>query len=176
LTNSKQLFFQELKDEYRVEFERSDDLEGKSGRLITVCGIFIPLLFGFSSVIIDKGDPTHIMILPLAILLVISLSLAVACIYFCTSALRVRDYTIVFPSDSFLDSHGELNSKEISEFGERNEEGFYDEMIEEYLLTNDQNFKLNNQKAQKLKIAQDLFIGGLAIVPVLVIISLLFFL
>ena len=102
MTNSKQLFFQELKDEYNAQFALSDALEGKSGQLITVCGIFIPLLFGFSSLIFDNATADPIMTIYLTILLVLSISLAVLSIFFCTWALGIRSYTHAFLPDSFL--------------------------------------------------------------------------
>jgi hypothetical protein len=44
-------------------------------------------------------------------------------------------------------------------------------MIEEYLESNKYNLKIDSKKAKKIKYAQYLFLGALAIVPVLVAIS-----
>lgn len=174
MKNNKQLFLQELKDQYNAQFERSDALEAKTGQLITVCGIFIPLLFGFSSVVIDRADNNDTMALPLAALVVVSLSLAVACIFFCAWALRIRDYQHVVPSESFFDNQRKLNKQEITKFVEQEEEAYYDKMIEDYLLSTDENFKTNDEKGGKVRIAQFMFLGGLAIVPILLIFSFSF--
>lgn len=173
-TNSKQLFFQELKDEYDAQFELSNALEGKSGQLITVGGIFIPLVFGFSSLLVNRTNIDPNLVLSLQILMVITLSFAVSSIYFSTLAIRIQFYRHSFLPHSFFAEDGELNQREIKEFAERDAEEFYDEMIGEYLESNKYNLERNYEKARKIVIAEWLFLIALAIVPVLVAISFLF--
>ena len=145
--NTKQLFLQELKDEYNAQFELSNALEGKSGRLITVCGIFIPLLFGFSSSLIDEIQDNPILESFLTILLVISLAVAVASIFYSILALRIRSYSHAFlPYDFFDKVTGELDKEEVKEYGNKNEQELYDEMIEDYLESNKHNLKINHDK------------------------------
>lgn len=170
--NSKRLFFQELKDEYNAQFELSNALEAKGSRLTTVCGIFIPLIFGFSSSLFDKTiantDPLSL----LTGLLVTSLILAVASIFYSILAIRIKPYSHAFLPHDFYDKvTGELNQKEVKKYGDQDEDAFYDEMIVEYLESNTYNLKTNKVKARNIKFAQYLFLASLAIVPFLVMIS-----
>ena len=57
--NNRERFLDELKGEYDKQFELKARIEGKAGSLLTVCGITIPLLFGFSSFLIEKIDKTY---------------------------------------------------------------------------------------------------------------------
>jgi hypothetical protein len=165
------LFYQELKDEYNAQFGLSDALETKSGQIITVCGIFIPLLFGFSAIKIDSAaDPWGTIF---TILLIISISLAGGSIFFCTWALRVRSYTHAFLPESFYNG-GAIDQTEVSNFGNQTEDAFYDEMILEYLASNTDNIKANASKSTRVKVGLYLFVAALAIVPVLVGISFAF--
>ena len=173
-TNSKQLFFQELKDEYNSQFELSNALEAKSGQLITVGGIFIPLVFGFSSLLAGKTGIDPNLALALQILMVISLSFAVASIFFSTVAIRIQFYRHSFLPYSFYSEDGELNQREIKEFGDQDAEKFYDEMIGEYLESNKYNLERNDEKAHKIVIAEWLFLIALAIVPALIAMSFTF--
>lgn len=173
-TNSKQLFFQELKDEYNAQFVLSNGLEGKSGQLITVCGIFIPLVFGFSSLLVNRTHIDPNMTLSLQILMILSLSFAVASIFISILAIRIQFYRHSFLPYSFYTEDGELNQSEIKEFGERDDQKFYDEMIGEYLESNKYNLKRNDEKARKIVIAEWLFLIALAIVPALIAVSFTF--
>ena len=113
----------------------------------------------------------------LTILLVLSISLAVLSIFFCTWALGIRSYTHAFLPDSFFSgekANQKLDHKAVKEFAERDEDGFYDEMIEEYLESNKENKETNHGKAKKIKIGQYLFLAALAIVPILVAITITF--
>jgi hypothetical protein len=169
VTNSRQLFLQALKDEYNAQFELSNALEGKSGRLITVCGIFIPLLFGFSSSLIEKANSNPNVESFLTILLVISLSIAVASIFFSLLALRIKPYSHAFLPDDFFDKDtGILDKEEVKKYGDKDEQEIYDEMIEDYLESNKHNKEVNHNKAYNIKISQYLFLISLGIVPVLV--------
>ena len=170
-TNSKELFFQELKDEYNAQFALSDALEGKSGQLITVGGIFIPLVFGFSSLLVGKTGLDFNLALSLQILMVISLSLAVASIFFSVRALRIQFYRHSLLPHSFYTEDGKLNQREINQFGAQDVDDFYHEMIEEYLESNKYNLERNDKKARKIAIAESLFLIALAIVPALIAVS-----
>lgn len=168
--NSKNLFFQELKDEYNAQFELSNVLAGKSSQLITVSGIFIPLLFGFSSFLIDSTDENANLISFLKALLLIALILAAASIFFSTWAIRTQSYRHSFLPDSFF-IKDELNQEEIKEFGGRDADKFYDEMIQEYLESNKHNLKTNDRKARNIMISEYLFLIALVIVPLIVSMS-----
>jgi hypothetical protein len=172
-TNSKELFFQELKEEYHAQFELSNALEGKSGRLITVCGIFIPLLFGFSSSAIPRTPDNPNLETLFIGLLATSITSAVASIFFSMFALRVKSYSHAFLHHDFYDDSGKLDKEKIKKYQNQDEATFYDEMIGEYLESNKHNLEVNHNKAQKIKISQYLFLGSLAIVPVLVGLNLL---
>jgi hypothetical protein len=169
-TNSKDLFFRELKDEYSAQFELNNALEAKSGQLIMVCGIVIPLLFGFSSFLIDRIDNNNAFVLYLQIVLVVILAIITSSIFFSVWTLKIQLYKHAFlPYAFYID--GKLNQAMIKKFGEKDVEETYYLMIEKYLEANKQNLKLNKKKARKIQLAQYLFLIGLAFIPILVAIS-----
>lgn len=49
IMNNRERFVDELYGEYDKQFEVKEWIEGKPDNLLTICGITIPLLFGFSS-------------------------------------------------------------------------------------------------------------------------------
>jgi hypothetical protein len=56
--DTKEAFLEELRGQYDKEFDLKERIEGKAGNLLTISGITIPLLFGFSSFLIEKLDKT----------------------------------------------------------------------------------------------------------------------
>jgi len=172
-SNSKELFVEALKAEYNAQFELKNSLEAKSGQLITVCGIVIPLLFGFSSLLVDKSFNKQVLLFSLEVVLVIIITLEAASIFLSVWALRIQIYRHAFLPNAFFteDKKGrliDLVEKEVNEFGKKDSEEIYDILIKEFLLSNKENLYQNDIKATKIQIAQYLFLIGLAMVPILV--------
>jgi glucan phosphoethanolaminetransferase (alkaline phosphatase superfamily) len=170
VSDSKKVFFQELKDEYTSRHESNNQLVAKSSQLITVCRIFVPLLFAFSSLLIGRTAVSSYLTFVLQSVLLISLSFAVASIFFSTWAIRIRSYYKPIKPDYFF--KGEiLDGSMINRISELNDEQFYDNMIATYLDANRYNLQKDAEGKHKIVIAEFLFVIALAIVPVLVAIT-----
>jgi hypothetical protein len=57
--DNRERFFEEVKREYDKQFDIKERIEDKASTLLTICGIVIPLLFGFSSFLIEKMDKQY---------------------------------------------------------------------------------------------------------------------
>lgn len=172
---SKELFLEELRRQYDTQLELKNAIESKSSYLITVCGIIIPLLFGFGSFLIESIDKSYYFLPLLEILLFLALSLNMAAIIYLVIALRIKQYRYSFLGRNFFDENGNFRDDQLNAYkDDQNLTKFQVVMIKEYLLCIRNNHYLNEEKTNKIKVGQTLFEIGVAIVPVLLALVFLF--
>jgi hypothetical protein len=172
---SKDLFLEELRRQYDTQLELKNSIESKSSYLITVCGIIIPLIFGFGSFLIERIDKTYYYLPLLETLLFLALSLNMAAIIYLVQALRIKRYRYSFLGNNFFDKDGNFREEQLNKYKDDNNiTKFQNVMIKEYLLCIRNNHYLNEEKTNKIKMGQYLFEIGVGIVPVLLALVFLF--
>jgi hypothetical protein len=75
-------FFDELNKQHNKELDLKQSLENKSNSLLTVCGIIIPLLFGFGLFSIREIESTYSLLTISKGLLIAVLVLNIISIFF----------------------------------------------------------------------------------------------
>ena len=174
-TNSVDFFLEELRRQYDTQFDLKNSLESKSSYLITVCGIIIPLLFGFGSFLIERIDKSYYYLLPLEILIFLAISLNLAAIIFLVQAFRIKQYRYSFLGNNFFNKNGTFNADQLTKYQDnKNITNFQTLMIKEYLLCINENHFRNEEKAGKIRIGQWLFTFGVGFVPVILALVFLF--
>jgi hypothetical protein len=171
--SSFSIFLDELNKQHNKEFDLKQSLENKSTSLLTVCGIIIPLLFGFGLFSMKEIEPTYSLLNIVKGLLISVLVLNIVSIFFAIWSSRIRNYRYPFLHSNFFDDDCCLKKDVIKEYTDSKDDEFKGMLIEEYLKSNNFNYKVNEKKAKYIKIGQIIFIISLSLIPILI--SIIFF-
>jgi hypothetical protein len=163
-------FLRELKDEYDELIEDKQSLNQKSTLLITTAGLFIPLLFGFNTFLIEKIDKSYELIILIELLLASIFFINIISIYLSSKAFLEGRYRIPFHHSTFYTEDGEFNKESIELFKNAKEDEFNDTMIHSYLRCNKENFKVNERRGKKILVSQYLFLLSLVFVFLIVLV------
>ena len=162
-------FLDELNKQHNRELDLKQSLENKSNSLLTVCGIIIPLLFGFGIFVIEKIPQSYSLLNVAEALLISVLVLNIITIFFAVWATKICNYKYPFLHSNFFDDNCCLKKSVIKEYTDSKEDEFNDMLIEEYLQSNKFNYDTNEKKAKYIRIGQYIFIISLSLVPILIV-------
>ena len=143
-------FLDELNKQYNRQLDTKNSLENKSNFLITVCGIVIPLLFGFSIFVIEKIDNDYSLFIHLQIILSLIIGMNILAIIFAVLSTRIKEYEYPFKHSIFFNNNSIIEN-EVTNFTNSEQKEFNKNLIKQYLHCNKHNFE-TNQKTAKLLI------------------------
>lgn len=171
------LFLEELKFQYKQEFELKSNLENKANYLLIAAGVTLSLLFTFGAQLIGKLG-TNYEYFPIVIgFLMLSVITNGISILFSILGFSLKPYRYTLPYDAFFTKDPttkkmSFNDKVIEEYrdglGKTDTEStqiFKESIIENYLRCNRQNGLQNKSKAIIIKTAQWLFFAGAITIP-----------
>jgi len=174
------LFLEELKSQYKQEFELKSTLENKANYLLIAAGVTMSLLFSFGAELTGSLNFNYQYLSIVIGLLMLGVITNGASVLFSILGFSLKPYRYTLPYESFftkdpLNGNLSFNDKAIEEYrdgkGETDAESikiFKESIIENYLRCNLQNGKQNESKAIKIKIAQWLFFAGAITIPFII--------
>jgi hypothetical protein len=174
-------YLQELRLQYNNELDLRKNLDDKASKMITTAGTVTSLLFGFGVFIITRLGLESLA--NVATYFLIAAVLAnIASIFLSLMALRLTKYAYVMTYDNFftnddytkqqIQESENYNEKEIEDYKRKDLTEFKDEMIHDYLKCNRHNALKNESKVTKIKYSHYLFLGGVALIGILLLIIL----
>lgn len=168
--NNKERFLEELHGEYDKQFELKERIEGKAGSLLTICGITIPLLFGFSSFLIEKIDKSYYFMHVITLLITIGIFATIISIFFILFVFKTRTYFHAITPDKFLifNKDNEADMTEINNLVSKDEDEYLNNRILNHLYYIKKNGENNVSKAKLLKRALWVFAMGMTTIPITV--------
>ena len=174
------LFLDELKSQYKQEFELKFTLENKANYLLIAAGVTLSLLFSFGVELTDKLTHDYeYLSLVIGFLMLGAITNGIS-ILFSILGFAPMLYRYTLPYNRFFikdptNNKFKFNDKVIGEYrdgaGEDYTESitiFKESMIENYLRCNLQNGQQNEKKATIIKIAQWLFFTGAISIPLVI--------
>jgi hypothetical protein len=175
------LFLEELKSQYKQEFELKSSLENRANYVLIAAGVTMSLLFTFGTGFIEKLTPQYYYFQFVIGFFLLSAITNSTSILFSVLGFLVRDYRFTMPYYVFFKKDPStkkvsFNNESIEEYtigkGKNDKESiqiFRESMIENYLRCNRQNRIRNNSKATMIKIEQWLFFAGaISIVSIMI--------
>ena len=165
-------FFDELKAALDLEMSNRTKLDQKANGLITMSGMIATLLMGFGIFLLRFLRPefeytNHIIgILVLGIVLMLSTIIISLLSYGLKSYIAPLGHEIFFEGENYKEEI-------VNKFRKSKLETLYKRMMEEYLVSIKHSSEINKGKAMKLNLAQWIFLGGVAIIPIIIIIIVL---
>ena len=168
------LFLEELKSQYKQEFELKSTLENKANYLLIAAGVTMTLLFSFSPTIFTYVKPDYQYFHYVIIFLFIGILSNGLSVLFSVLAFAIKPYRYAMTHDIFFNKTGDFNYSKIKEYRdgegkdkEESEKIFKETIIETYLRCNRNNGKQNSTKAIKVQIAQWFFFSGMIFIPLI---------
>ncbi len=137
-------FIDELNKQYNRQHDTKNSWEKKSSFLITVCGIVIPLLFGFSIFVMEKIDRSYSLFIYLQLILGLIIGMNILAIIFAVLSTRIKEYEYPFLHRIFFDNNS-IKESEVTNFSDSDQKEFKKKMIEQYLHCNKHNFEINEK-------------------------------
>ena len=167
-TTSKELFIEELRMQYNKDWDLKDSLDGKASSMITVSATVAALIFGFGAFILKGISPSYEFLSLFLYLLIASIVGSVASIMLSTFAFKIQKYTVALGDRIFYDKKTDKRiEKMVEEYKTAPLDKFRNTMVNAYLKSIRENNKQNRLKAKMISIAQMVFSGSIAIVPLL---------
>jgi len=160
-------FIDELNKQYNRQTDTKNSLENKSSFLITVCGIVIPLLFGFGIFVIEKIDRSYPLFIYLQLILGLIIIMNILAIVFAVWSTRIKEYEYPFIHCIFFDNSS-IKESEVTNFSNSEQKEFNKNLIQQYLHCNKHNFETNQKTAKLLRNGQYVFIASLVLVAFLI--------
>jgi hypothetical protein len=164
-------------EELRLEFEREMDLkktlEGKATSMITIAGIIVTLLFGFTT--FSSSSLHNIITQSLGIPLHFILIGVIGCIFsigFSLWSIKLSNYAIVSTLEYFFDKEGKRNEEEIAKYIDAEENQIIGGIISAYLNTNNIVSTENSKKAIKVKWAHRFLVSSIVSIAISIIIAI----
>ena len=160
-------FVAELKDAYTKELDIKSKLDTKSNSMISMSGTIATLFMGFGAFLI-KDIPTSKLeiIIPATIILMAEVILTTLTIRYSIAAYKLREYYYPLTHDKFIDKEDKYNVEMIETFQNATKKEFNEHLIKEYLKGIKSNVIQNNDKSNKINIAQKFFLIALSLIPV----------
>lgn len=161
-------FFEELKDALDLEMSNRSKLDQKANGLITMSGMIATLLMGFGIFLLRFLHPKYDLTIYVLGILVLGIILMLSTIILSLLSYGLKSY--IAPLGHGIFFNGEIYNEEmVNKFRKAKPEIFYKRMMEEYLVSIKHSSEINKGKAMKLSLAQWIFLGGVAIIPIIVI-------
>lgn len=174
------LFLDELKAEYNLEFQLKSSLENKANYILIAAGVTISLLFSFGAILIEKLSSDYEYLLYVIVSLMIGVVTNGISVLFSVLGFSIKHYEFPFPYHIFFKENPstkklEFDDEVIKKFsdgiGDSNPESlqlFNESVIKNYLECNKINAIHNSDKATKIKFAQWFFLGGAVCIPFII--------
>lgn len=140
--------YKELKEIYKLEWNRTDKLDEKAIELVKSTGVIMALYLGLGTFILETISASKIYFPLLAMILIFGLTLFVIALLFGLSGFDLRSYKATDPS-SFIDEYKEKEWIELIHF--------YGGDIRNATL---ENRKINDQKVHQTKLSLLFLFGG----------------
>jgi hypothetical protein len=168
--DNRERFFEEVKREYDKQFDIKERIEGKASTLLTICGIVIPLLFGFSSFLIEKMDKQYDYLELVKILITIGIFATIVSIFSILLLFRTKIYFDSINVDKIfkVDVDNKPDMTEINKIISKQDDEYLNHRIFLHIACIKKNGKNNDGKAKLLRIAQWIFGIGMTTIPVTV--------
>lgn len=107
--------YKEIKEIYRLEWERADKLNDKAIGLVTSAGIIMALYMGLGTFTLEHISTANIYYPSLTMVLMFGLTLFIATILFGLSAFSIAKYKATDPRD-FIEEYKERDRTELIQF------------------------------------------------------------
>ena len=165
-------FFEELKDALELEMSNRAKLDQKANGLIIMSGMIATLLMGFGIFLFRFLNQEMELTGYVIGILFFGIILMLATIFVSLLSYGLKSYISPLGHEVFFENSN-YNEKMVEKFRKSDLEKFYKRMMEEYLVSIKHSSEINKGKAMKLNLAQWIFLGGLAIIPIAVIMIIL---
>lgn len=174
------LFLEELKSQYKQEFELKSTLENKANYLLIAAGVTLSFLFSFGVELIGELNQNYEYLTVVIGFLMLGIITNGISILFSVLGVAPTLYRYALPYNRFFikdptNNKFKFDDKMIEEYqdgvGEHESESkkiFKESMVENYLRCNLQNGQQNEKKAIIIKIAQWLFFAGAISIPIVI--------
>ena len=159
-----------IKDVYDEEFSRKQNLDDKTNNLMSTASTIATLYGGFGIVTTTKLFSTDLSIGAPLIAMLIGVIALVLSIFALAKSVFIKTYSYAMDYDAlFIKERTKkgliFNDKKIDEYMTYSHTELNKIMFKEYLDCIDTNYKINNRKANNLKLGQIFFFIGVGSIP-----------
>lgn len=169
------IFLEEVKSQYKQEFEIKSTLENKSNYLLVAAGITITFLLAFSSSLLENLNSINANVSLIFVLLIFAVLANSLSILFSVWGFAIMNYRFAMKHYAFFDNEGTIIEDVIKENIDEDNNNAVDEYkmfrIETYLNCNKRNSDQNHDKAIIIIFSQVFFLIGVIIIPFIIFIG-----
>lgn len=142
----KEIILNEIKNSYQQELEAKQVLETKAERIITISGIILAILFGFSTINFTNGDNN--LISKIGYMgIIVSIILLVVTIWYGFRISKVTKYIFMLSDDK---KEKKLIEESIEKYEKMSLDNLINSLINDYVVATKYNSWLNSIKEKLL--------------------------